>query len=44
MKHSIEARKFFSLILLLVLLTIAMVDFNASAGIARKVTKAAQEK
>ena len=43
MKHSIEARKFFSLILLLVLLTIAMVDFNASAGIARKVTKAAQE-
>ena len=43
MKHSTEARKFFSLVLLLVLLTIAMVDFNASATIARKVTKAAQE-
>ena len=43
MKYSTEARKFFSLVLLLVLLTIAMVDFNASAGIARKVTKAAQE-
>ena len=43
MKHSTEARKFFSLILLLVLLTIAMVDFNASASIAGKVTKAAQE-
>jgi hypothetical protein len=43
MKHSTEARKFFCLILLLVLMTIAMVDFNASASIARKVTKAAQE-
>ena len=43
MKHSIEARKFFTLLMLLVLLTITMVDFNASATIARKVTKAAQE-
>ncbi len=43
MKHSTEARKFFCLMLLLVLLTIAMVDFNASASIAGKVTKAAQE-
>jgi hypothetical protein len=43
MKHSTEARKFFCLMLLLVLLTVAMVDFNASASIARKVTKAAQE-
>lgn len=43
MKHSVEARKFFSLTLLLVLLTIVMVDFNTSASIARKVTKAAHE-
>lgn len=43
MKHSIEARKFFTLLMLLVLLTITMVDFSASATIARKVTKAAQE-
>jgi len=43
MKHSAEARKLFSLILLLILLTIVIVDFNASASIARKVTKAAQE-
>ncbi len=43
MKHSTEARKFFCLMLLLVLLTVAMVDFNASASIAGKVTKAAQE-
>ena len=43
MKHSIEARKFFTLLMLLVLLTITMVDFNASATIARKVMKAAQE-
>ena len=34
MKHSIEARKFFTLLMLLVLLTITMVDFNASATIA----------
>ena len=43
MKQSKEARKFFSFILLLVMLTVIMVDFNASASVARKVNKIAQE-
>ena len=43
MKQSLEARKFFSLILFLVLLTVVMIDFNASASVARIVNKTAQE-
>lgn len=43
LKQSREARKFFSLILLLLILTVVMVDLNASASVARKVNKAAQE-
>ena len=43
MKHSLEARKLFSFTLLLVLLTVVMVDFNASANVARKVMKIAHD-
>lgn len=43
MKHSLEARKLFSFTLLLVLLTVVMVDFNASASVARKVMKIAHD-
>lgn len=43
LKQSLEARKFFALILFLVLLTVVMIDFNASASVARIVNKSAQE-
>ena len=43
MKHSLEARKLFSFTLLLMLLTVVMVDFNASASVAKKVMKIAQD-
>lgn len=43
MKHSMEARKLFSFTLLLMLLTVVMVDFNASASVARKMMKIAHD-
>lgn len=43
LKQSKEARKFFSFVLLLALLTVIMIDFNASSSVARKVNKIAQE-
>ena len=43
LKQSQEVRKFFSFVLLLSLLTVIMSDFNASASVARKVNKIAQE-